>query len=367
MKHVIITTGGTGGHIFPALAVARALKAHHPGVRILFIGASGPEKSMAEAEGLEFTSLPVRGILGKGLFAKVRAAYGLMTGFFAAWKCIKQFSPQVVVGFGGYAGFIPVLAAKLQGIPTAIQEQNSVPGMANRVLSKLVNAIFLGCKTVPEAFPSDKCIFTGNPVRPEIAALGERAMTRTFGRNVLILGGSQGARAINQAVIQALPEFEEANITLWHQTGKADFETVHAAYNDAGVASKHKVTAFIDNMASAYDFADVVIARAGASSLAEMVTAGKPAILVPFPFATHDHQMENALVLLRAGAALVVAERGEKVPLHLHDVQLGRLAAELLNDTAKLTTMAHNALSLAAPHAADVIAENLAKLSRRAA
>ncbi|WP_027184274.1 undecaprenyldiphospho-muramoylpentapeptide beta-N-acetylglucosaminyltransferase [Desulfovibrio inopinatus] len=367
MKRVVVTTGGTGGHIFPALAVARTLKERHPDLRILFIGASGPEKTMAEASGLEFVSLPVQGILGKGLMAKIRAAYGLGVGFLQAIRRIRQFSPQVVIGFGGYAGFIPVFVAKLFRIPTAIQEQNSIPGMANRVLSRLVDRIFLGSRDTTRLFPPKKCVLTGNPVRATIAALGEKARNRTFGRNVLVLGGSQGARAINRAVVRALPEFEKAGITLWHQTGKTDFDTVYADYTATGSADRHTVSAFIEDMAAAYDFADVVIARAGASSLAEITAAGKPAILIPFPHATHDHQMENALVLSAGGAARVVAEKGEKAPSLLADVNLGALAADLLNDNATLMTMTENALTLAAPHAADTIADNVEALALRTA
>ena len=353
MKRAIVTTGGTGGHIFPALAVAGELRAQNPGIEMLFVGGPGPEAKLAAKAGLAFAGLPVRGVLGKG-FKALPALARLGVSLIKAIRLIRAFEPQVVAGFGGYAGFCPVLGAWLLGVPTAVHEQNSVPGMTNRILGRLVKKVLITYPDQAGAFPSSKVVLTGNPVRPEIAALAQAESARVVSKRILVLGGSQGARAVNRVILAAWPSLAEQGISLWHQTGQADFPEMAKAYEDQ---ANVRVEPFIEDMAEAYSWADLVIGRAGASTLAEVCAAGKASVLVPFPFATHNHQMVNASFLEKAGAAKVIEEK--------------TLNAELLADTVKeifapgdrLTAMGRAALSLAKPQAARDIALEITRLA----
>lgn len=354
MKRVLVTTGGTGGHIFPALAVAGALTAAHPGLEVLFVGGQGPEGRLARQAGLAFKALPVRGVLGRGWRA-VAAVFRMAVGLMQALWIVKAFKPQVVAGFGGYAGFCPVLAAKVLGVPAAVHEQNSVPGAANRILARLADRVLVTYPDKTGAFPKSKVVLTGNPIRLEIAGLAKTASSRVVPKKVLVLGGSQGARAVNRAVAQSWPLLAAANVELWHQAGAADYETVAAAYaGQKGV----RVEAFITDMAQAYGWADLVIARAGASTLAEIAAVGLPSVLIPFPQATHDHQSVNASYLAEAGAAVVAAERD------VEPAGLARLVLDILGDEARLASMGRAAKGLARPDAAAAIACELERLAR---
>lgn len=353
MKRAVVTTGGTGGHIFPALAVAGELLALHPGLRLLFIGGEGPESNLARKAGLDFAGLPVRGVLGRG-FRAVPALGRMAWGVLKAAAIIRTFRPDVVAGFGGYAGFCPVVAARLLGVPAAVHEQNSVPGLANRILGRLVNRVMTAYPDETGAFPSRKTIRTGNPVRPDIAALPGPGPQRVVSKRVLVLGGSQGAKAVNRVVSAAWPRLAAGGVRLWHQTGKADYEQTANAYQGQ---ENVRVQAFIEDMAEAYAWADLVVGRAGASTLAEVAAAGLAAVLIPFPFATHDHQSVNASYLERAGAAVVLPER---------DLDAGRLAdviLELTGDAARLAAMGLAARQEARPAAARDIAVELSRLA----
>jgi len=356
LKRVILTTGGTGGHIFPALAVADELRRRNPQIELLFMGGSGPEGELAHKHGIEFQELPARGIMGRGLSGLISGLGWLSTGIPKAMTAVKQFNPDAVIGFGGYAGFCPVLAAALKGIPTAVHEQNSVPGVTNKVLGKVVRKVFLSFPDVMHVFTESKTVLTGNPVRRDIADASEKRKVRTIGKRVLVLGGSQGARPINEAIIDALPQLTEAGVTLIHQAGKTDFERVRASY-EGRQADPTQVHAFIDDMASEYAQADLIVCRAGASTVFEIAAAGVPAIFVPFPQATHDHQTMNAKAMADIGAALLLPQKG------MSGESLGGLVLEMLGDTGRLAAMETATRTFSQRDAAADIAEGLQALS----
>lgn len=356
MKRIILTTGGTGGHIFPALAVAEELRRRDPQIELLFMGGSGPEGELTRKHSIEFQELPAKGIMGRGLPGLVSGLGWLATGLPKARAAVKRFNPDAVIGFGGYAGFCPVLAAAMMGIPTAVHEQNSVPGVTNKVLGKVVRKVFLSFPDTMNAFPAAKTVLTGNPVRREIADVSERRKDRDSGKRVFILGGSQGARPINEAIIDALPMLMNAGVTLVHQSGKTDFQRMRSFY-ESHDADPNQVHAFIEDMASEYARADLIVCRAGASTVFEIAAAGVPAIFVPFPQATHDHQTMNAKSMADIDAALLLPQKG------MSGESLGGLVLEMLGDKARLSTMEQAARSFSKGDAAADIAEGLKALA----
>ena len=400
MKRVILTTGGTGGHIFPALAVAEEIKRRHPDAMILFMGGQfGPEGDIAANAGLDFVGLPVRGVLGRG-GKGVKAAFSMLIGIRKALGIMRKFNPDLVVGFGGYAAFAGVLAGRLSGRATALHEQNSFPGMANRVLGKLVRRIFLSMPDVAGAFPAQKTMLVGNPVRAGIAALYEQRIAGTAGMaempgtadaageatmetgkageavpsagedtqsqrpfRLLVMGGSLGARALNQGMLAAFVPLLGAGIEVWHQTGQAEYEEIRTKYRESG-ATHVRVEAFIADMPKAYAWADLALCRAGGSSIAELTAAGVPAILVPFPFAAQDHQRYNARFLEKEGGAIVLEQDvffgPQSRPAALSDAVL-----ELARNKAHLAHMAERSLATAKPHAAGELVDGLEKLLQK--
>jgi len=358
LDRVILTTGGTAGHIFPALAVATALTLRNKGTRILFMGGPGPEGRMARNHGLDFMELPASGIMGKGATGILSGLSWLGTGIPKTLYAVRRFRPDVVIGFGGYAGFCPVLAAKLLGVPSAVHEQNSVPGVANKVLGKIVKRVFLSFPDTLSAFPPQKTFLTGNPVRTEIFKAAVKRWGRTPGKRVLIIGGSQGAKPINNAIIEALPLFMEAGVTLVHQAGKADFSRVRTAYEAAG-ADPAQVRAFIEDMGTEYASCDLAICRSGASTVFEIAAAGVPAIFVPFPQATHDHQTMNAKAMSDIGAARLLPQST------MTGTSLAQTVFALFADRKQLEDMETAARSLAKEHAAADIVAGLEALAAR--
>lgn len=357
ISRLVLTTGGTGGHIYPALAVAEELRRRNPETRVLFIGGNGPEGNLARGAGLEFLALPASGVLGTGI-KSLLSVFWVSRGVIMAACALRRFKPQAVIGFGGYAGFCPVLAAALMRIPTAVHEQNSVPGVTNRVLGKMVKRVFVSFNDRLNHFPALKVIRTGNPVRGDIAAMrrpqqGER-------RNLLVLGGSQGAKALNDAMVAALPQLLEARVNILHQTGAADEARIREAYAKAG-ADPGCVHGYIEGMAAAYAWADLALCRAGASTVFELAATATPSILVPFPFAAHDHQRVNAEHLADLGAAKLLNQSD------LSADALAQLAPGLLGDTARLASMSRAAKTFARPEAASLIADGLEELCREAA
>ncbi len=362
MRKVILTTGGTGGHIFPALAVAEELKERWPDVEILFMGGSyGPEKELAEKAGLPFMGLAVRGFFGRGLKA-LGAGFMMLRGVMQARSIIKNFAPDVVIGFGGYAAAAGLFAARLRGVPTLVHEQNSVPGIANRLLGRMAQKVCISLPDAEKWFPEGKCVLTGNPVRKNIRDLKQEnacALAPKAGEakeiNLLVLGGSQGAKAVNSAVLDDLEGLLEAGLNIRIQSGKLDYERVQAAC--AGFPpARVRVDAFIDDMNKAYEWADLSICRAGATTLAELAVAGVPAVFVPYPFATHNHQYFNAQQVQKVGAARLMEQK---------DIKKGSLLAivrDMLADSDTLRSMSCAALLLAQPKAAGNVAEEAEKI-----
>lgn len=369
MKRVVVTTGGTGGHIFPALAVAQALRDMHPGLTAAFVGGQGPEGDLARKAGLRFVALPAKGVFGRGARGALEGMFSTRS-VFLAMGFYRTFKPDLVAGFGGYASFFPMLAARLMGIPTALHEQNSVPGVTNRLIGRIASRVFVTYPDEARVFDPKKTVRTGNPVRSDIAAMWDApAKNEPASRHILVLGGSQGARAVNTAVLEALPRLLEAGIKVTIQTGRADFERVAEAASlvaekrrESGLAVPGEliIENFIEDMAAAYAWADLIVARSGASTLAEVTAAKKPAILVPFPHATHDHQTVNASFMARAKAAVVIDQKD------LDPAVLAELAVDLFNHPERLTAMAEAAGKLAAPQAAMTIARELTELGRKA-
>jgi len=306
---VLIAGGGTGGHLFPGIAIAEAFRRRNRDTDILFIGTErGLEKRVLGPLGFRLQTLDVEGIKGRGLRSKLRAVGKLPGSLLAAWRIVRSFSPDLVVGVGGYSSGPVVLAAALLGIPTAIAEQNAVAGTTNRILGRFADRVFLSFRDEANVFSARKIRITGNPIRSAFFT-NEDAAKRMDGRfSILIFGGSQGARAINAAALAALDGLSDIrdSIRIVHQTGEREREEVERAYGAKGFAAE--VLPFIADMPAAFRAADLVICRAGATSIAELTASGKAAILIPFPFAVADHQTQNALVLAEAGAAEMVKE-----------------------------------------------------------
>ena len=340
---IILTTGGTGGHIFPALAVAEQLR--REGAELLFVGSQyGSEAKLAKQAGLEFRGLPVRGVLGRGL-RSVGALWGLFRAVFMARAIVKDFRPDAVIGFGAYASFPSLVAAKLSGVPIAVHEQNAMPGLTNRMLAKLAKRVFLSLPDVTGAFDAKKSQLTGNPVREAIVESGKNAVGHPGTRRLLVMGGSQGAKAVNSVILASLERLTKAGIEIRHQTGSFDLERVLAGYRAHGVDASG-VTPFIEDVAAAYQWA-------------ELAVAGKPAVLVPFPYATHDHQTYNAQVMVDQGAALLVAEKD------LPHLDAGGMLINLLLDPGTLRTMSQMAHTCARPDAASKVAQGVLALCRQ--
>ncbi len=358
MQKVLLTTGGTAGHIFPALAVAEVLKAEYPAVQVLFMGSEyGPEKELVSQAGIEFYGLEVRGVIGRGVKA-LGAGFAMFGALREARRKVLAFQPDVAIGFGGYAAFAPLLAAKLCGVPTALHEQNAVAGVSNKMLGKLVDKVFLSMPLAQEkAFSAQKTVLTGNPVRAAVADIGSQEHVFT-GKKLLVVGGSQGAKALNDIVLEHIVQLQEQGIEVLHQTGKKDFIRVREAYEKLGIATEN-VQAFVDDMAKAYAWADVVLCRSGASTVAELAAAGRGAVFVPFPYATHDHQTANARLLADFGAAKMYAEQ------HMRSENMMKEIVRLLEAPQELEQMALAAKAQSRVYAAQEIATELEKLVQR--
>ncbi len=347
---VLIMAGGTGGHIFPGLAVAAALRTRE--VPVLWLGARGRmEARIVPEHGIELTTVPVGALRGKGVGARLAAPWMLARATFAAWRVLRQARPRSVLSLGGYVAGPGGVAAWLQRRPLLVHEQNRVAGFTNRVLARLARKVMAG---FADAFP-DKlgAEWTGNPVRAGIAALAppaERFADRAGPSRLLVLGGSLGANTLNQGVPNALSLIPpERRPEVLHQCGRAHVEATRAAYHRVDVEAR--VEPFLDDMAAAYAWADLVVCRAGALTLAELAAAGLGAILLPYPHAVDDHQTRNAEGFVAAGAAELVQDR---------DFEPSRFAGmleHLLRDPERRLAMAEAARTLARPDAAAVIAE----------
>lgn len=352
---LLIAGGGTGGHLYPGIAVAQELLGRGGEHRVLFAGTTrGLEARVLPALGLNFTAVRARGLVGAGAVGKLRSLWAQALGLLDARRILDGFQPHACLGVGGYSSFPVVSLARLRGVPCAVQEQNAWPGLANRMLARVVQRVYAGDEAVVAHFAPAKVRVTGNPLRKSFGAPLPYAPPRAdAGIRLLVLGGSQGARALNEAVPSALSLMKQPLVVV-HQAGKGHAETVSARYGDrAGVS----VVEFIDDMASAYGRAHLVVARAGALTLAELASAGRPAVLVPFPFAAGGHQEANARAAEGRGAAVMILER-DLTPQALAEVLTGLLA-----DPPRLDAMAAAANRSARRDAAKVIVDDLLTLA----
>lgn len=346
---VLISGGGTGGHIYPAIAIAQACKKELE-AEILFVGALGKmEMEKVPKAGFSIVGLPIAGFNRSKLWLNVGLPFKLVNSLFQAWKVLKSFKPDVAIGVGGYASGPTLFIASLLGIPYIIQEQNSYAGVTNKLLSKKAKRICVAYPNMEKFFPVGKIAFTGNPVREDLIDLKtdkEEALAH-FGldvskKTILVIGGSQGARSINQAVYEGIGRFAEKNIQFIWQTGKNYKAEAHGNY----------ISEFLYEMDKAYVAADLVISRAGALSVSELSLAAKPTIFVPFPFAAEDHQTQNALSLVHQNAAVLVLD-------HLAGKELVSKALELITDPKKLQTLASNIAKMARPKATELIVNEI--------
>jgi len=360
---VLITGGGTGGHVYPGLAVAAVLRRLDPTGEVRFAGTRrGLEAILVPREGYRFHTVSASGFRGLGTGARLRFLANFGAGVLQALGLLLRWRPDVVLGTGGYASAPVLTAARLRRVPCALQEQNAVPGTANRLVARWARRIYLGMEGAQSALPAERCVVTGNPVRPEFLAAVDA--TESAGPaaprerlRVLVFGGSRGARTLNRAVTEAAAAWcTDGAPALWIQTGRDDLEAVAAAYADCG--ERVRVVPYIDAMPSALRWADLVVSRAGAMTLAELQVAGRPAVLVPFPHAVDDHQRRNAEQLAQRGAARLLLDAECDGP------RLSALVAELEGDRAGLATMAAAARAQARPDAAERIAADLLRLAR---
>ena len=353
----MIAGGGTGGHLYPGIAVARELLARRPDATVTFAGtARGIESRVIPREGFELDVIRSGGLKGKSLAHAVRGASLIPLGMADAWHIVSRRRPGLVIGVGGYSSGPVVLIAALRGLPTLVLEQNAVPGFTNRTLARVVRAAAVTYDETTKYF-GRRAIVTGNPVRAEFFRTSNPESSNS--RRVLILGGSQGAHAINVAMVAAAAGVvaRAGALELVHQTGARDLEDVRRAYERAGVPARAQ--AFIDGVAGEMSTAALLVGRAGATTLAELAASGTPAVLIPFPGATDDHQRKNARVLADAGAAVLLDER-DLTPDRLADTIAG-----LLLDESRLRTMSEAVGRFARPDAAARIADTIETLAGR--
>jgi len=354
---VMILAGGTGGHVFPALAVAEALDER--AVPVIWMGtAVGLESRVVPAAGLRLEALEVRGLRGKGRLGWLRAPLMLARALWQALRVLRHHRPRAVLGMGGYVAGPGAVAAWLLRRPLVIHEQNAIPGFTNRCLARLAQVVLTG---FDRPFPgAPRARFVGNPVRRAIAALPPpqaRAGERAGPLRLLVIGGSLGARTLNRVVPEALGRLpEDARPTVRHQAGERTLDVARAAYRAEGVAAQ--VDAFIDDMAEAYGWADLVVCRAGALTVSELAAVGVAAVFVPFPHAVDDHQSANAAFLVEAGAAEMIRESA------LDAGSLADVLARLLGDRGALLAMGVRGRALGRPQAAAVVADSCLEVAR---
>jgi len=347
LMRLLIAGGGTGGHLFPGVAIAEELRARDADATIHFVGTRrGIEARVLPELGWELELIEVSGLKTVGLLGAIRGLFRLPRALWQARRVVKRFAPDAVIGVGGYASGPVVLMARLRGVPTAICEQNSIPGLTNKILGRIARAVFLSFDDSRRFFKPKKIVMSGNPVRPAMVRkllAGDAA--RDDRVHVLVVGGSQGAVAVNELASQALIALaRDAKLAITHQTGERDREATAARYRAAGVdATCH---AFITDMASAYAAADLIIGRAGATTVAELAIAGKPAVFIPYPFAADNHQEINAREMAAAGAALMFRQS------ELTADKLADALRPLLADPERRAKMSAAMAALARPNAA---------------
>lgn len=355
---VLIAGGGTGGHLFPGIALAQEIRRREPSAKVLFVGTErGIEVRAVPKAGFELALLPVSGLRRVGLLGFAKGLLRLPLALGQAISLVRKTRPHVAVSVGGYAAGPAVLASRLLGVRCVVMEQNAIPGFTNRVLSRLAHRVFAALPL--QGINPAKVAVLGNPVRSDLLPVREGPYAPQSPLRLLVFGGSQGARAINEAMMAWLPLLASSDVPviITHQTGTADHPRVSAAYAEAGLSSA-TVTPFIDDMAQAYRDADLVICRSGATTIAELTVCGRPAILVPFPFAVDDHQTKNARALADVGGAVHLPQT------ELTAERLHALVSKLAGDRDRLVKMAHASRAAGHPQAARDIADALYALTR---
>jgi len=349
---LMIAGGGTGGHLFPGVAIAEELRARHPDAVVRFVGTKrGIEARVLPDLGWDLELIEVSGLKTVGVLGAIRGLFRLPRALWQARRVVKAFAPDAVIGVGGYASGPVVLMAKLRGVPTAICEQNSIPGLTNKILGRIVRVVFLSFEESKRFFKPKKIVMSGNPVRRELLQKLLAAAPSTSDRvNVLVCGGSQGAVAVNELASQALIALaKDRALGIVHQTGEKDLAATQQRYADAGVTAE--CSAFIKDMAAAYQRADVIIGRAGATTVAELAIAGKPAIFIPYPFAADNHQVTNAREMAEAGAAKMFEQAA------LTADKLADALRPLLEDATLRAQMGAQMKALAKPTAAATVVD----------
>jgi len=362
INRVIISGGGTGGHVFPAIAIANALKREQPDIDILFVGANGKiEMEKVPAAGYPIEGLPVRGLERKLTLKNLSVLINLIKSLFLSRKIIKRFKPDIVVGVGGFASAPVGWVAGKMGIPVLIQEQNSYAGVTNKLLAKYAHKICVAYDNMERYFPKEKIIKTGNPVRQNLVesspdkseALAHFDLKPDI-KTILVLGGSGGARSINHGVIAQLEALKQENVQVLWQTGKFYFEQSKEALDKSG-AQNCKVHAFITRMDYAYAVADLVISRAGAATISELCLLKKASVLVPSPNVAEDHQTKNAMALVEKNAAVLVKDKDAKE-------KMMKTAFNLVKNEEKLTELSKNAAMLGIKNSDKIIADEIFKI-----
>ena len=362
---IIISGGGTGGHIFPALSIADAIKAKHPDAKILFVGADNRmEMQRVPDAGYEIVGLPIAGFDRKNLLKNIKVLWKIFKSQRMAKKIIKQFAPQAAVGVGGYASGPTLKMAASMGIPTLIQEQNSYAGVTNKILAKGAKMICVAYDGMERFFPQEKIRLTGNPVRKNLLEMRANRKEAMKAMNldeekkcVLIVGGSLGARSINEGIIANIEKIRaNSDIQFIWQTGKLYFEEMKQRVAAAGKPENLTITDFVSNMADALSAADLVVSRAGAGSISEFALLGKAVILVPSPNVSEDHQTKNAMALVEKDAAIYVADANAKE-------ELVAKAIETVRDESKIASLEENIEKMGRPNAAEEIAEEVMMLA----
>jgi UDP-N-acetylglucosamine--N-acetylmuramyl-(pentapeptide) pyrophosphoryl-undecaprenol N-acetylglucosamine transferase len=357
---LMIAGGGTGGHIYPAIAVAQEFIARDKRRRVVFVGTErGLETTIVPRAGFPLELISVGGLKGKGAGELLKNLARLPLGFAQAWKVVGKHRPSIVLGVGGYSSGPVLLAAKLRGVATAIHEQNAYPGVTNRLLAKFVDAVAVAFAEAAPRMKRNDAVVTGNPIRKEFFATGDRQPTTNNRRRLLIFGGSQGSHILNDAMSNALLFLAplKGRVEIVHQTGKNELDLVRDAYR-ASAFTDARVVPYLDPIVDEIAAADLVVSRAGAMTIGELAASGRAAILVPFAAATNNHQELNARVMERGGGAIVITEP------QLSPERLALSISEIINDPDRATRMGAAARSLAAPEATRNIVDLLEKFQK---
>ena len=355
---LLIAGGGTGGHLFPGIAVAEEFLSRDSGNEVLFVGTeAGIESRTLPGSGYQLRTIATAGIRGRGGLSKAKSIALLLYAYAQSRKILREFGPDLVLGVGGYASGPVVLASRGMLIPRFVHEQNAIPGFTNRVLARFAAKIFISLEESRQFFPKERTLLTGNPLRRQILesiANPPQTHLATGGNfHLLVFGGSRGAHAVNMAVMDALPRLKALGrkLTVTHQTGVDDLEFVREGYQRADVQGE--VIPFIENMAAEYGKADLIVCRAGATTIAEITACGKSCIFIPYPHAVDDHQRRNAEALLKERAGFMLTER------ELTKESLGALVLDLANDPARVAEVAGNARRVARLDAAQLIVDEM--------